>query len=439
MRFLVSDRPTISQKDLRPAAESAPALVIPWLTRIRYAVVFGQAIVILTAAFIAHIELPLRWIAIPLAAMAASNYLLPRLDRRTNARRVLGQSLAIDIMALTAILALSGGPANPFTLLFLVQITLSAVVLSKAWTWFLGILSILGFGFLFIAHVTVPALEGHHATQGFSAHLFGMWIAFVAAALLITILIGRVSEALRAHEVEVLRLQDQLNRQEKVASIATLAAGAAHELGTPLSTIAVVAKELEHYASQSSKDAHVVGEAQLIRTGVERCSEILQGMSAKGAQISGEMPRPIALNELFDQVRNAFPESRRTEIHADSSDRSEAVLPVVTTRQVLSALVKNGLDASTTGKPVELSGVVIDGKIRFVVRDFGTGMSTEILKRIGEPFFTTKPAGRGMGLGTFLVRVFAENVGGRLTFDSAPNQGTTAVLEWPIEAHNGNR
>lgn len=201
-----------------------------WLTRIRYGVIIGQVVLILVAEFLSRIELPLGWLAIPLAVMIGSNYLLGWLSRKTNARRTLGLSLAIDIVALTAVLALSGGPANPFTLLFLVQITLSAVVLSKEWTWFLGVLSILGFGFLFISHVTLPVLEGHHAAQGFSAHLFGMWIAFVAAALLVTVLIGRVSEALRTHELEVLRLQDQLNRQEKVTSTATLAAGAAHEL-----------------------------------------------------------------------------------------------------------------------------------------------------------------------------------------------------------------
>ncbi len=432
MRFSVTDRPSVSEMDVRPTAELAPALVVPWLTRIRYGVIIGQVILVLIAAYISHIKLPLGWLAIPLAVMAVSNYLLRRLDQKTNARRALGLSLAIDIVALTAVLALSGGPANPFTLLFLVQITLSAVVLSKAWTWFLGLLSILGFGFLFLVHVTLPILEGHHPAQGFSAHLFGMWIAFVAAALLITILIGRVSEALRAHELEVLRLQDQLNRQEKVTSIATLAAGAAHELGTPLSTIAVVAKELEHYALKSSGDAHVAAEAQLIRSRVERCGDILQAMGAKGAQLAGETPKSISFDELFQQIIATFPETQRSAIRTDSTDHSTAVLPVATTRQVLSALVKNGLDASTAGKPVEISGTVVEGTIRFTVRDFGSGMSVETLKRVGEPFFTTKTAGRGMGLGTFLVRVFADNVRGRLTFDSEPNHGTTAILEWPV-------
>jgi len=438
MRFSVTSRPEVSEADVRPAAELAPSLVVPWLTRMRHGVVAGQVALILIAVFISGIELPLGWLCIPIAAMALSNLLLRWLITKTDDRRALGVSLALDIVALTAILALSGGPANPFTLLFLVQITLSAVVLSKAWTWFLGLLSIVGFAFLFVAHITVPMLEGHHQTQGFSAHLFGMWIAFVAAALLITVLIGRVSESLRAHELEVLRLQDQLNQQEKVTSIASLAAGAAHELGTPLSTIAVAARELAHYAEEVAHDPHVFADANVIRSEVDRCRIILQGMSAKGAQLAGETPASISLMDLLEQVRKGFPETQRASIYASVEDSAAAVIPVETTRQVLAALVKNGLDASVPGNGVELRGAVAEDRIRFTVRDAGSGMSVETLKRVGEPFFTTKGPGRGMGLGTFLVRVFAENLHGSLTFDSEPNLGTTAILEWPIERQHAD-
>jgi len=435
MRISVTDRPPLSSNDVRPTAELTPSLVIPRLTRIRYALVVGQVLLILIAAFVSRIDLPLGWLAIPLAVMAASNSLLPRLGNKPYARRALGISLAIDIAALTAVLALTGGPANPFTLLFLVQITLSAVVLSKGWTWFLGLLSIGGFGFLFIAHVPLPVLESHHSMQGFSAHLFGMWIAFVTAALTITILIGRVSESIRTHELEVLRLQEQLNRREKVTTIATLAAGAAHELGTPLSTIAVIAKDLELYASESSGDPRAVADAQLIRKSVERCAAILQGMSAKGGQLAGENPRAVQFQELFEQVRSTFPEAQRPAIRIADS-QSSAVIPFSTTKQVVSALVKNGLDASPSGSPVELSGDVREGRVRITVRDFGTGMSAETLKHLGEPFFTTKPPGRGLGLGTFLVVAFAESLHGNLTFDSVPDQGSTAILEWPMVGHD---
>jgi two-component system sensor histidine kinase RegB len=108
-----------------------------------------------------------------------------------------------------------------------------------------------------------------------------------------------------------------------------------------------------------------------------------------------------------------------------------AVLPVDSTRKVLAALVQNSLDASA-GAPVELVCEGVDGNLRFTVKDSGSGMSVETLRHIAEPFFTTKTPGKGLGLGTFLARVFAENMDGALIFDSTPGKGTTAILELPL-------
>ena len=253
------------------------------------------------------VQIPTGWLAVPLIVTAISNILLRKLVAALGARPALGVTLVLDIICLTALLALSGGPSNPFSMLYLVQITLSAVVLSKKWTWALGLLSVLGFGFLFWIHVRVAVFEGHHTDAGFSIHLIGMWISFAAGALLITVFIGKVSEALRRREQEVLGLQIQLSRHEKLASIVTLAAGAAHEIGTPLATIAIASKELELYASEISRDKHVAEEARLVRTEVDRCSRILRQMSAQGGEPAGETPAAIRICELFDRVKSAFP------------------------------------------------------------------------------------------------------------------------------------
>jgi two-component system sensor histidine kinase RegB len=105
-------------------------------------------------------------------------------------------------------------------------------------------------------------------------------------------------------------------------------------------------------------------------------------------------------------------------------------------RQVLTALVQNALDASATGQQVKLSGDINDGKLAFTVRDWGIGMTPDTLNRVAEPFFSTKEPGRGIGLGTFLVRVFAENMKGSLAFESAAGQGTTVILELPLVSHD---
>jgi len=437
MRISITNRQHVVEQQLRPTSELAPALVLPWLRKLRCGILAGECVLVVIAFLYARTELRLAWLCVPLGVALASNVCLGRFSTLIGARRVLGSVLVLDVILLTALLALAGGPANPFSLLYLVQITLSAVVLSRTWTWSLGVVSILGFGFLFFCHLPLSVFEGHHAASNFSAHLIGMWIAFATAAVLISILVSKVSQTLRNHEHELFRLQSLVARQERVSSLAALAAKAAHEMGTPLGTIAIVAKELERYGRNVEANEHVTGEAKLIRSEVERCSHILREMSSQGAELTGETPALISIDVLLQQLRDSFSEEQRRAIQVDAPAELSASLPVESTRQVLSALVKNAFEASPTGRAVHVAGEAESGVLRFIVKDSGIGMPPEVLHRITEPFYSTKGPERGMGLGTFLVRVFAEDMGGALIFDSVLNQGTTAILELPLAAKNG--
>jgi len=433
MRVCVTERRVPVPADLRPAGELAPSLALPWIVKLRYGVLAGLTVLILLLHFVFGVSLLLQWIVFPLALTAVTILLVYRFAQKVGDRPALGYLLACDTLCLTALLALTGGPANPLSLLYLVQITFSAVVLSKGWTWSLGLFSVLGFGFLFWAHVRIPVFEAHHSNEGFSVHLAGMWIAFVAAALLVTVFIGELSKALRQREQEVLTLRDQLARRERLTSVATLAAGAAHELGTPLATIAVTSRDMELRTTKPSGDPELAVDARLIRSEVERCRSILQRMSARGAEQPGELPLRVDLADLFEEVRCDFSVPDRERVRIVLADSPAAVvLPANAARQALVALVRNALDAASDSQPVTLSAERTAESLEFVVTDCGSGMSSETLRRIAEPFFTTKAPGCGMGLGTYLVRVFAEHLGGRLTFESEPGKGTRALLEMPL-------
>ena len=198
--------------------------------------------------------------------------------------------------------------------------------------------------------------------EGFSPHLFGMWIAFAAAALLITIFIGKVSDALRRREQDVLLLQTQLAKHERLASIVTLAAGAAHELGTPLASIAIASRDLELHATGMSKDQDVTEDARLIRGEVERCRSILRQMGERGAELPGEAPVRLDLAELLEEVRMRVAAVQRSRIKTSvTGENHSAFLPAEATRLALASLVKNALDASTDGKTVSLTAEV-DGR-----------------------------------------------------------------------------
>jgi two-component system sensor histidine kinase RegB len=434
-----------SELEMQPAARElavppttkdvAPNLALPWVLRLRYGIVAGEATIILCLAYVFHMRFPVLWTLVPLFAILASNVLAQMYRASTPfPQKTLGAVFTLDTLCLTVILGLTGGPMNPFSLLYLVQITLSAVVLNRVWTWALGILSTASFGVLFWLHAPLPILQAHHSEQGLSPHLIGMWLAFMIAAALITFFTGKISDALRRREQEVLELKDQVAKHERLASLVTLAAGAAHELGTPLATIAVVAKELERYASGASANPAVTDDARLIRSEVERCRLILERMSAQGAEPMGEAPRRIAIPDLLNEVREQFPKPQRNQIAIEAPADASITVPEQATLRSMAALVQNALDASEPDRPVRLYASQSGIYVRISVEDQGCGMPEAVLRRIGEPFFTTKEPGKGMGLGTFLVRTFAERVGGRVSFESVAGRGTTVVLELPVNA-----
>jgi two-component system, sensor histidine kinase RegB len=417
----------------------APNVALPWVVRLRYGMVAGYAVTILGLWY--GFGLHLLWVLAPLAVILASNMALGRM-RIVPTRfpqATLGAIFCLDTLCLTAVLELTGGPMNPFSLLYLVQITLSAVVLRKVWTWALGCLSTACFGLLFFLHFPSAAFQVHQMEEGLSPHLAGMWCAFVIAAGLITFFTGKIADALRTREQEVLILQDQVARNERLASLVTLAAGAAHELGTPLGTIAIAAKELERYAAGLTNHDAVIEDARIIRSEVERCRRILERMSVQSAEPMGETPQRAYVRDLLAQVLTAFPESQRAWLKIELSDEAlSAVLPVRAVTQSLAALVQNALDANLDRRPILITATATDFVLRIAVRDEGHGMPANVLRRIAEPFFTTKEPGKGMGLGTFLVRTFAETMGGRVLFESIPGEGATATLELPLRSSREN-
>lgn len=416
--------------DLRSAGDRAPDLARPWVVGMRYGMLAAQLALLVFLGAGLRMELPWLWLSAPLAITTVSNLILRRqFVHSRNPQALLGQLFVLDTVTLTIVLGLTGGPMNPFSLLYLVQIMLSAMILSKAWTWALGLLSTFSFGLLFWFYRPVPAFSPHHEETGLNLHLAGMWIAFAIAAALITFFIGKVAQSVRDSEREALSLRDRLAKSERLASLVTLAAGAAHELGTPLGTIAVAAKELERMAAQSDY-AEILDDAKLIRSEVARCRLILERMSAEGAETPGEAPTPVALTDVLSDVQSRFDRYPELRIGEPVPARV-ALLPRQATVQAVSALVKNALDANPHRNPVTLKAEIAGSNIRFVVEDMGAGMTPEVLKHIAEPFFTTKQPGSGMGLGTFLVRIFAEHLNGRLSFDSTLGKGSTATLELP--------
>lgn len=393
----------------------------------RWGAVVGQVLLLLVVRFGFELSLSLAPLFALVAVGLSSNVALSIWLRRGAevTTRTLATVMLVDAGLLAALLALSGGPFNPFSIFFLVNVTLGAILLPARACWTLVVVSLGFFATLFLVperSVGGLKLLGH--AELMELHLQGMWVAFAAAATFIVYFIRRVMRVLAAQ-------QETIAASRQLTGLATFVAGTAHELSTPLSTIAVASSELD----RADLPASVREDVQLIRAEVRRCREILQELARGAGSPLGEpiVVRPAskwiaaALESLPGAERVRRPE-------ATALDTLEVKGPSVALDRTLRSLVKNALQASADpAAVVSLEVTKKDQSICVSVRDTGAGMSADVLARAGQPFFTTKSAPDGIGLGLFLARSLCEQLGGQLSLESAVGRGTTVTLSLPTQ------
>jgi len=415
---------------------TAPKIGLAWLVRLRWLAIAGQLAIVALAVLALRVTLPLPLVALLISITALSNLALTAWLRRSDpSAHVLAGVLLLDVLTLTGLLLSAGGPSNPFSVFYLVHVALAALLLAPRPAWFVAAFTSLAFGSLFVlpANTIDPhAMHMHHAAS--SLHLQGMWLAYSLAAGFVVHFVSRVASALQTREHELFELQRSAVRHEKLASLSTLAAGAAHELGTPLATIALVAKELEHALEARRSAEELIPDARLIRQEVERCREILQQMATRAGEGAGEMLSRVSVGGVERDLSEALGSRAAQLAFEREGELSEIVAPKRLLVQVLANLVRNAFDAQAEAGKVEPVRVVtrIDAeRAAFEVFDSGAGIPENASGRVGEPFFTTKAPGRGLGLGVFLARAFAEEMGGELTLAARPGGGTVARLIVP--------
>lgn len=367
-----------------------------------------------------------------LLAWAASTWASIR-ALRTDAphAKMAGVHLLVDATALTALLAITGGASNPFTIVYFVPITLATQV-SPRWTWTLAGYCVLCFAALFALVPLPPAPPGHEAH--FAGHLRGMWLAFGATGMLVTYFVHHIALSLARQREELERLRREALQDRHLAALGTLAAGAAHELGTPLATIKVLASELEHMDEPTRREA-----LTSIRSEVNRCKEILHSMASPEPRVStlgrGEVT-PWSFTDLADAVDGGG--DVRVEVGSRArSGGGETTLPREALAQVLRELITNAREACSTVASPEIVVVLdVDGPRGVLeVRDNGVGMAADTAEAAFDAFFTTRPEGEGMGLGLFLARAHVRQLGGEIHLDSRPKGGTTVRVELPLRSN----
>ncbi|MBK8259433.1 MAG: HAMP domain-containing histidine kinase [Polyangiaceae bacterium] len=417
-----------------PAEKAPHAIVHRWLVSLRW-VAFALLACTLPVGeqlFGFHVQYQIALPAVAVAALfnLAANSFITKASGRAGPRLV-AAFVAFDLVAIGVVLAASGGAANPFSALFLVHVALAAAVLPATLTFALSVLAAAVFAGLFL--VPAGSCCAAHARDGsFSAHLYGMWMAFVLCAGLVAFFVTRIRQALEAREQEILRLRRSAEHAARFASLGTLAAGTAHELGTPLGTIAVLAGEIsEGDLSADETQSH----AQAIRAAVSRCRDVVTRMQT-AAHASRAAVDPLNLvdstHDLLAEWQTAHPNTR-LQVHLTDTP-VWAPIAADEYSQVLSVVLDNAnfaTQAAATTAPLVIQLRAEDGRATITVEDRGTGVAEHLLEKLGEPFLTTKEPGQGMGLGLYLARGLLEPVGGTLRVENLPNGGARATINLP--------
>ena len=395
------------------------------------AVVIASLLFVIVSLKLAAIPLPVTPLLLSIAGLGVLNGIaLWRLSHATaTSQQELFMQLLGDIAALSALFYFSGGYSNPFIWMYLLPITVAAVALRRLFAWIIASLSIACYTLLMFYHVPLSHLHlNTHGDVTLDIHLVGMWLGFVVSATIVAIFIARIGQNLRDYDKTIAEVRESALESERMLALGSFATSAAHELGTPLSTMAVVCKELtQEYANQPE----LINQLTLLRSQVSRCKEILSSITrdAGQARASDSDIKGILLTDFIEEVIQRWRDTRPATELIVSISKSK-VNPLIVMDRTLTQAILNLLDNAADESPeqVRFSASWNEHELSIQIRDFGKGLSSEVKQLIGTPFFTSKN-NEGMGLGVYLTQVTLARYDGQLSLDNHPEGGVMTSVK----------
>lgn len=405
-----------------PAASTNPMRLI----MLRYVAIIGQSAAILLAAFYLQIDLPLWTLFTIVGAELGFNiasWLHLRTGRGLSAPGFAAQ-LLVDVLALTALLYFSGGATNPFVSLFLIPLMVSATVLPGHYTWMLTAITVVCYSALLQNHVPLP--HHHMDPVAFDHHVIGMWLGFVLSAGLIAYFVVGMGRILRQQQEALARAREQALRDTQLVQLGALAASTAHEMGTPLGTMALLTEELEEVCN----DAQMHARLSVLRNQIARCKSALGNLSAAagGVQLTGGGLQPAA-DYLLGLLREW--QSQHPAVRLDLARDTAAPSPLLLADRTLSQALCNILDNATKASPQQVAvHIAWDAEsCRLRVCDRGPGLTQEARHRIGREPYSEREG--GMGLGLFLTHAIIRRLGGTVELYDREGGGLCTLVQLP--------
>jgi len=333
--------------------------------------------------------------------------------------------LCVDVLALSILLYYGGGSTNPFISLYLLPLVIAAATLPRRYTWGMAALTVGCYSLLMVYYIPLPHIH-QQGEDAFNTHVIGMWLGFVISAVVVAYFVVQMAQAVRSKDAMLVRVREEILRNERIVALGTQAAGAAHELGTPLSTMAVVIGELQH---------DVVGQPEwleglsILNEQVRGCKRILDKMLVN-VQHNGTdslQAADILVEEVLDEWQLLRP-TAQFKYHSNDTQPVPLISVDRTLRAALMNLFNNAADAAP--QAIEIHSKWDEQNFTLEINDHGEGLNEEALLKAGSAFFTTKSEGRGLGF--FLANATIERMGGSVRLVNRKEGGATTLLTLPI-------
>ena len=377
------------------------------------------------------LELELDWqpMLLTIAVLASINlfsWLRLRSDKSVSNLDMFAQ-LSVDVLALTILLYYGGGSTNPFISLYLLPLVIAAATLPGRYSWGMAALTAACYSVLMVYYIPLPHNHQHDGDSAFSAHVLGMWLGFVISAVVVAYFVVQMAQAVRSRDEMLARVREEILRNERIVALGTQAAGAAHELGTPLSTMAVVIGELRHdvEARPEWREALTILDEQVLG-----CKRILDKILANAQDNGTASLRPAdrLVSEVLDEWQLLRP-TAQFRYHCNGTQPAPLISVDATLRAALMNLLNNAADAAP--QSIEIRSQWDAENFTLEIHDHGEGLSKEAILKTGTAFFTTKAGGHGLGL--FLANATIERMGGSVRLFNREEGGATTLLTLPID------
>jgi two-component system sensor histidine kinase RegB len=396
---------------------------IIWL---RLIVLSGEiAAVWLSSAYL-DVELPLLPISLVLITIfvvSIASLIRLRMPWPVSDNELFAQ-LVFDVLALTFLLYYTGGSTNPFAPLFLLPLVLTAATLTGWYAWLMVALTIACYSLLLFFYIPFPETHTMHG-EGFKLHVVGMWLGFIFSALLIAGFTARMAITVQRQNKKITDLREKHLKHEHILALGTLAAGAAHELGTPLSTMAILLKDMEPDQPLSETKLNT------LKNQVDRCKTILFSISAASGEIRADSGGVAKLDDYLKKLLQRWQQTRN-DIAVESDFQGSQPAPRIvidqTLEQALLNIFNNAADASP--EQVEIQARWSEQELVLTVSDRGQGISPELEEIAGIQIMSTKQD--GMGLGLFLTYTTLERMGGEVRIINRDGGGVRCQIKLPL-------